>query len=437
MRLVAIVLACCATMTAQISDYLGPGVLSRGAGDIGTRSGQDVDLRYFIRATGIYDTGLQPFSVDGKGQLVNPGALYGTEIGFGAYGVHKWRHSRLGLDYSGAYRHYSTNSFFDGTDQTLALGYTYQKSRRLILDVRQTAGTVSIGTPFGGILPTVTGSLVTPASILFDNRMNYLQSTMEATYLLSAHTTVTLGGDWFGVWRKATGLIGTQGYMLRGAIRHRLTRRTTVGAQYVHTHFDFPKAYGQSDMNSFAGTFATQLGRYWTVTLSAGAYIVEVEGLQQVAVNPEIAALLGTSSTLTTMYQKSILPQWSASLGRKFHRANLSFNYANSPTPGNGVYLTSRETSAGMYLSYTADRKWSFSTGGGYSHLEGIGQGLPPYSQISGSAGASYTLARPIQAFVQYDARHQEIVNGVYRQNSYRATIGLSFSPGDVPLSFH
>ena len=50
--MIAMVLACCSTMTAQISNYLGPGILSRGAGDIGTRAGQDVDLRFFINANG-------------------------------------------------------------------------------------------------------------------------------------------------------------------------------------------------------------------------------------------------------------------------------------------------------------------------------------------------------------------------------------------------
>ena len=68
-RMIAMVLACCSTMTAQISNYLGPGILTRGAGDIGTRAGQDVDLRFFAGVYGIYDTGLQPFLVDSNGQL--------------------------------------------------------------------------------------------------------------------------------------------------------------------------------------------------------------------------------------------------------------------------------------------------------------------------------------------------------------------------------
>ena len=241
----------------------------------------------------------------------------------GAYGVHNFRHARLGLDYKGTYRHYTENSSFDGTDHTLALGYTYQKSRRLVFDMRQTAGTVSQGTTFRRSLPRVTDSVVTPSSLLFDNRMNYLQSTLDVNYLQSARTTFTFGGDGFGVWRKATGLIGMQGYMLHGVNRHRLTQRTTLGVSYQHSHYDFPKAFGESDINSFSGTFATQLGRSWTVNVGGGAYMAEVQGLQQVAVDPVIAALLGVTSSVETFYRKSIFPQWNASLTRQFRRANL------------------------------------------------------------------------------------------------------------------
>jgi len=424
-------------MTAQISDYLGPGILSRGAGDIGTRAGQDVDLRFFAGVNGIYDTGLLPYSVNGNGQLATVGGLYGTEVSVGAYGVHNFHHARLGLDYRGTYRHYSQQSFYDGSDHALALGYSYQKSRRLIFDLRQTAGTVSQGVAFAGYLPAVTDSIVTPSSLLFDNRMEYLQSTMDVNFLLSAHTTLTFGGDGFGVWRKATGLIGMKGYTLHGEIQHRITQRTTLGADYQHSHYDFPKAFGESDVNSLVGTFATQLGQFWIVSLQGGVNEAEVQGLQQVAVDPVIAALLGVGSTTRTFYQKSMFPQWDASLTRRFHRANLSFEYSSGISAGNGVYLTSRADNASAGFSYTAARKWSFSATGGYSRLEGIGQSLQPYSQFTGGAGVTYSITNPIQILARYDARHQEIVNGVFLLDSYRATIGISFSPADIPLSFH
>jgi hypothetical protein len=424
-------------MTAQISTYLGPGILTRGAGEIGTRSGQDVDLRFFVNATGIYDNGLQPFSVDGSGRLATVNGLWGTEIAAGAYGVHNFKHGRLGLDYKGTYRHYTENSFYDGTDHQLALDYTYQKSRRLIFDIREMAGSVSQGTSFAGSLPVVTDALVTPSSQLFDNRMNYLQSTLDVSYRLTERTTLSVGGAGFGIWRKATGLIGMQGYSLHGSIQHRISQRTTVGAGYEHSHYDFPKAFGESDINSYSGTWATQLGKSWTITAKGGAYEAEVIGLQQVAVDPEIAALLGVATTVQTFYRKSVFPQWGATVNRQFQRASLSFQYQRGISAGNGVYLTSRQDTGYGAFSYTATRKWSFSVNGGYSRLDGIGQNLQPFSQFTGGAGITYALTRPIHLIARYDARQQEIVDAAYRRTSYRATVGISFSPADVPLAFH
>jgi hypothetical protein len=436
-RMMALVLAYCSTMTAQITNYLGPGILTRGAGDIGTRAGQDVDLRFFVNATGIYDNGIQPYSVDGTGKLVTVNGLWGTEIAAGAYGVHKFKHARLGLDYKGTYRHYSEQTFYDGTDHVLALGYTYQKSRRLVFDLRQQAGTISQGTSFNGALPAVNDSIVTPASLLFDNRANFLQSTMDVNYVLSEHTVITVGGDGFGIWRKAAGLIGTQGYQLHGTIQHRVSQRSTVGVNYEHMHFDYPKAFGEADINAFNGIWVTQLSRSWTASVRGGVYQAEVQGLQQVAVDPEISALLGVTNVVQTFYRKSLFPEWDVSLERKFQRADLSFRYSNLVSTGNGVYLTSRQENGTASFSYTATRKWSFSATGGYARLDGIGQNLQPYSQIIGGAGVTYSITSPIHVIARYDARHQEITDGVFRQTSYRATVGISFSPGDIPLSFH
>src|SRR5712692_1453994 len=104
-----------ATAAAQQTDsYLGPGVLSRGAGDIGTRSGQQVDLRFYAGASGIYDSEIQPVSVDSKGNLIQVNGLYGVEANLGAYGVHNWKTATLGLDYHGLYRHYNERTYFDG-----------------------------------------------------------------------------------------------------------------------------------------------------------------------------------------------------------------------------------------------------------------------------------------------------------------------------------
>src|SRR5689334_9605644 len=128
----------------QIGNYLGPGVLSRGAGDIGLRSGQEVALRYYFNVAGVYDTGLQPFSVDQAGKLIQVNGLYGEQVDVGAYGTHRWKRALLGLDYRGNFTHYENNSFYDGSNHNLTLGYTLQQSRRIVYEMQATAGTSSL-----------------------------------------------------------------------------------------------------------------------------------------------------------------------------------------------------------------------------------------------------------------------------------------------------
>src|ERR1700690_1452556 len=102
----ALICAVSFTASGQVGSYLGPGVLSGGAGDIGTRSGSQVDLRYYFDVEGVYDTGLQPFAVNSKGDLVQINGLYGVQVDAGAYGTHRWRQAALGLDFTGTYYDY-------------------------------------------------------------------------------------------------------------------------------------------------------------------------------------------------------------------------------------------------------------------------------------------------------------------------------------------
>ena len=439
-RWMALVCLLTSTAAAQVGSYLGPGVLSRGASEIGTRSGQQVDLRFFAGVSGVYDNQIQPVSVDSKGSLMEVKGLYGVEANAGAYGTHNWKTAALSLDYRGTYRHYSEHTFFDGSDHALALGYTYRKSRRVVFDLRQLAGSFSQG--IGGIygaLPAVTTDIVNqPTALLFDNRTYYLQSTMDISYIASARTIYTAGGDGFLVRRQSSALVGMNGYSLRGVVQHRMSRTTTIGGTYRHIHFDYPKAFGEANIDLGEAFYTTQFARYWTFSLSGGVYIAQVEGLQQVALDPAVAALLGQGTTIQAFYRRVLYPSGEVKLIRRFKTAAISLEYSRLVTPGNGVYLTSRTENGGGTFSYTGIRKWNFSINGGYSSLASIGQGIQPYHQFNGGTGATYGLTRSIHLTARYDARHQEIIQGTptgYRRTGYRATIGLTFSPGDIPLS--
>ena len=230
-------------------------------------------------------------------------------------------------------------------------------------------------------------------------------------------------------------MAGTNGYNLRGSVQHRLSKTRTIGATYEHIHFDFPPSYGQSDINLVEASFNTTIGRRLNFGVSGGAFQAEVQGIQQVTLSPVIAALLGTSVGAQSFYTKTTSPSGSVHLSEKFRTSSLGIQGGQTIAPGNGIFLTSKSTSASLYYSYTGIRKWNFGLTAGYNRLDAVGQGLSQYSGFTDGAGFTYSLTHAIQVVGRYDGRRNSI-NGVnYQQSGSRVTIGLAFSPANIPLS--
>jgi hypothetical protein len=437
-----IVLGCCIASTALAQTgggYLGPGVLSSGASGVGNRSGQQVDLRFYAGVNGFYDSSIEPASIDANGKLTTIHGLYGAEASVGLYGSHSWRKSQLGLDYHGIFREYQGNSAEDGIDQYLVLGYTLQESRRLSFNGQVLAGILSNGIGGIGILaptPALTSNEVAlPTTLLFDNRSYFLQGGLDATLIETPRTSFSFGGQGFEVWRQSAFLVGVQGYNARGTVQHKLNKTTSIGFTYQRQHFEFPKAFGQADIDTGELFLGTNLGQRWQLVVRGGVFRSEVKGLQEVQLNPVVSALLGTTQAIQAFYREDLYPSGNISLTRKFKTSNLSFNFAQSVSPGNGVYLTSKSQSASAGYSYTGIRKASLSLSGGYNRLNSLGPSITPYQSANGGVGATYSLPWSLHLTGRYDYRYQAIQSLIFKNTGYLVTIGLSYSPGHLPLS--
>jgi hypothetical protein len=437
-KFLGLVLATAFNVSAQtdLSTYQGPGVSSPGVGGIGMRSGEQVNLRVWGGVSGVYDTFTQPITTDSKGQLVTIRDLWGVQANLGAYGVHSWRRAQLGLDYVGAYRHYPENSFYDGSDHALSLGYTFQKSREWVFNLRQSAGTYSYNT--GGVAASISSdpnTIVKPAVALFDTRTYYLDSSMFVTWMPSPRTSYTFGGNGNKIIYRSNALAQMNGYSLSGSVNHIVTRNNSIGASYSHTHYGYPNYFGASDINTFEGIYGTTFGRAWTFNLRGGVFIAESLSLRAVNLDPVLAALLGTKLILLPLYTKSTNASGLAGLTRQFKRANLTLQYARAVSPGNGVFLASRIDSAIARVSYTAVRKLNFGVDGGYYSLTSLGADLQKDNEFSAGSGLTYEVMRWVHLTARYDARHQELDLGHHKQSGYWVSFGVAFSPGNVPLS--
>jgi hypothetical protein len=154
-----------------------------------------------------------------------------------------------------------------------------------------------------------------------------------------------------------------------------------------------------------------------------------------VTLNPVVAALLGVSFGQQTFYRENYYPAANVTLTGHFKTYSVGISATQSVVPGNGVYLTSNQQAASASYSYTGIRKWNLGLSAGYNKLASIGQGIQDYSSFNGGAGITYSLTRALHIIARADSRYQQIDVIGYNRTGYRATIGLGFSPGNVPLS--
>jgi hypothetical protein len=424
--------------TAQDPDqtYQGPSILSRDKGLIGERGGKLLDFRYYFDVTGIYDSGLVPFTTNAQGNLINVGGAYGVETGFGVIGSRRWKRDKLSIEYKGAYRQYSVSDVPQGLDQFLNLAYSRQLTRRLILDLKDTAGTVSLANGAFSYLPlSNTDLFAIPANELFDIRTNFVQSRVDLTWQQTARLSFGIGGEGFVVRRSSLALAGLDGYDARANVAYRLSSRQTVSGDYNYTYYDFQRAFGDSKLQSVSLGYSVGLSRKWDFSLRGGGIRIDSLGITQVAIDPAIAAIVGQNFADVTYKRVVYAPLGEARMMRRFDRSSLTLDYSMGASPGNGVYLTSRQTAGTVGYSYTGVRRWTFALNSGYSELSSVGQTLGKYTNLQGGAGVTYKVGRETHIQFRYDYRHYTTQNNIYQMDSNRVSLGLAFSPGETPLA--
>ena len=154
-----------------LAQYGGPAILARGQSPAAMESAQ-IDFRPFVSVTGSYNVGLNGVSVDANGAPVND-ASFGVRLGYGVSGLHSWKRTKVGLNYSGSFSHY-TKAFYDGlSSQSLQLSLTHQLSRHAVLSVNTSAiyyGSNQASPALPGTIQFDPATTYLPTNDFFDNR---------------------------------------------------------------------------------------------------------------------------------------------------------------------------------------------------------------------------------------------------------------------------
>jgi hypothetical protein len=436
-----LLLGCALCLSAQSDDqsgqsdaeYGGPAILSRGQ-FTSPNPGAPISLRPYIGLSGIYDNGLLPVSVTSTGQIPSPN-LFGVELNLGIYGYHTWKHTTLALNYKGDLRHYSQQSYYDGSDHFLSLILTHKPSKRVEFTLRTMAGIYSQNYFLSGAVnPLETGYLQIPQNDIYDNTVVFLSTAGDLVYRKNARLSFSFGGEGDLIRRRSTALYGLTSEIARVDTEYRVTRHSTIGVDYRFSHFDYTRGYGSTDLHSVGLDYSTQLTRGLQFSARIGGARVQTFALTTVPIDPAVAALLGISFGIETAHSINYVPDVSARLMDTFSRSRLTVGYSDGVSAGNGVYLTSRMESAGASYNYTGIHHWDLGISGSYNKLSTIVQTLGTYSTYGGGLGITRDLGKGLHAVLRGDEVHYDI-GGAFQRFSSRVMLGLNYSPGDVPLA--
>lgn len=431
LTIVAAAVACAQTQP----QYAGPSILTRGRIPRSGSGEELIRLRPYASLAGVYDTGLTGIFTDEAGQIPRHDS-YGVLASFGALGYHSWRRTVLGLSYDGQARHYTRRSYYDGLDQSLALNLAHQATRRLQLEFNE-----SVASRRGGFLGLTGPSFYSrefedlSQDVLFDTRVHVLASVARMTYQSSPRLSLGMGGAGLAFEPRSRALARARGVLATGDLAYRLTRFQTVGAAYNFAHYWFPGAFGEAFVHGALVEWANQLTRSWTLAIGAGGYRVEATRLRQVQIDPVIAAIIGQRTGIEVFHRVTYIPGGEAQLSYRFRRGGFSASYRRGVSAGNGLYLTSARESADVSIGYTGTRKLHLSANAGYSRLSSLAQTLGRYRSYHAGAGMTYRLAGPLSLFARVDGRKYNLRGTGFGRIYHRSTVGLTFSPGDIPLS--
>jgi len=419
------------------AQYGGPAILSRGEAP-SAMVGPQLDFRPFVEVNGVYSTGLSGVTLDQSGNVTNDSGA-GVRVTGGISGSHNWRHTLVGLSVRGGYTNYINKTYYNSTDISMNFAVRHQVSRHIGFMWENSMGIFNRDAGLlGSISPAVPfdpNQTYLPTTDFFNNRTIFYSSQLGMVIQRSARLSFNFGGGIFDTNRSSEALYGVIGESAVADVQYRLGKRTTIGAAYSYAHYGFGQVSSNTNGHTGEATLGYQISHWWEFSGSFGFTRVETKFIQSVPVDPAIAAIIGISQSNEVVYSLRYIPSVSARLSRTFHKGVLFLSGGYGMTPGNGLFLTSESLTASAGYTYTGLRRWSFGALVNYIDAHSIGNVYGSYGGETASLHASRQLFRTIHLVAGVDAhRYSSGTFQKYNQTVYNATVGLGWSPGDIPL---
>jgi hypothetical protein len=441
LSLVPLLIALCHAEAGAQPGYSGPSVLSSPGAPLGRwGGGTPLSFRFYAGAYGRYDTNLTAPELDDSGNLRQVDASYGATGNFGVYGVHQRARDVFALTYHGQYRYYAGGNReedFGRYHQAGVFNYARQVSMRTEVFFAQSVSNYRSGY-WGMTAPLVSDPLLQYGDSLdygLDSPSLALGSSGGVSHQLTSRWGVTGGVSGFYLRRSSDALINTQGYTASGSVFYLLWPTQRIGGTYQFGQFFYSGDFGQTDYHQAYLHYGRHFSRFWTMSVGAGVSRAYINRQQQVKLDPVISAILGQGSVLEAAHFSRDRVVAYVTLGRQFERSSLSFHYRRHARPGGGYYTTTQSDSAGAHYSYTATERMNIGAEAHYRFHSAIAEGGGQYKHYGASLGLAYRLAGGFHATARARIGQIDNPNATLTRSRLGVSAGVTWSPGDMPLS--
>ncbi|OYW12646.1 MAG: hypothetical protein B7X34_01700, partial [Acidobacteriia bacterium 12-62-4] len=347
-----------------------------------------------------------------------------------------FRRSVLGVSYNAGYNYFGSATGFNGTNQALSLAYGRRLTRRLEMNWTNTASVTNriLGNPLNQ--PGIGVDIVSvPVNELFDTRIYFLQSQMTAGYNLNSRWQIQFGGSGGVTRRQARSLADANMYGGSASVTYRWSRNTTIGGGYNYTAFNFGRSFGESGIHALSLNFARRIGQAWQVSASVSGQGIHTIGVRRVALDPVIAALLGSGSGVEAFDSRVRIGGYGLSLARSFRRSNFEVRADRSIVPGNGLLLTSVINSQSASVTYNVARKWNLVMGANRSTMGEVAGGtFGAFKSWGTQIGVGRNLTDEITVNGTLEYRSFTLSDSPLDRTGTRYLVGISYTPRSLPF---
>jgi len=167
----------------------------------------------------------------------------------------------------------------------------------------------------------------------------------------------------------------------------------------------------------------------------AGVSRIEIKTLTQTKTDPVIAALLGVSESLQIVHALQYSPTFAGRISWLIRRGIVHASVSRGFTPGNGLFAASSSTAVLGGDSYTGLRRWSASVQGSFNDSRSLTGLVGKYRSTSAGITLSRKIIGAAHFVSQYSARVYDSPDfSRYRRVVHEGSIGIGFTPGEIPL---